>query len=183
MIQAPDGRRRGRRRRSPARCSPSSWATPSSATASPRATSKQTRPARRVVDRETLGRVVSALDPAGSGRRATPLGDLADWLRDASYDVTASGDLETVRHRAHPQLAAELRPVTCTPRCPGARAHGIDLRRRRAGGRRGRRAHRPGRAPPTRRTACRCWSWPSRGRRPRAGSPRTSTATRRPRCG
>ena len=54
----------------------------------------------------------------------TPLGDLADWLRDASYDVTASGDLDTVvtgltlsSQRSFPgDLYAAL---------PGSHAHGI----------------------------------------------------------
>ena len=53
----------------------------------------------------------------------TPLGDLAAWLRDASYDVTASGDLETVVSGLTLSSQRSF-PVTCTPPCPAPRRTG-----------------------------------------------------------
>jgi len=55
---------------------------------------------------------------------STPVGELADWLRAASYDVTASGDLET-RVTGLTLSSQRTFPGDLYAALPGSKAHGM----------------------------------------------------------
>ena len=106
--------------------------------------------------------------------RQTPLGDLAAWLRGAAYDVTASGDLETVVSgltlSSQRSFAGDLYAAL-----PGSHAHGMTFAADAlAAGAVACSPTRPGPPTPARRTAA------GRGRAAQAASGRLAASVRRP---